>query len=122
MIKRIHSNLMFSHDLAATADFYEKAGFTIQASDDAVRIISGDFRLCFMDESKVQIESAAEAKPRGLGLFIYVEVDDVDAQYAMLQQNNIHSTPPKDWPWGRRECVVKDPDGYRIVFFASIKK
>jgi len=114
---------MFSHDLAATASFYEKCGFLVQKADDSVRIIYGDFRLCFMDEAKADIKTAAEPGPRGFGVFTYVEVNDVDEHYKLVKQNGIEkATEPKDWPWGRREFVVKDPDGYRTVFFAPIKK
>lgn len=27
------------------------------------------------------------------------------------------SSEPRDWPWGRREFVLRDPDGYKLVFF-----
>ena len=123
MIKRLHSTLMFSKDLAATAKFYEQCGFLVQKADDSVRIIYGDFRLCFMDEAKTTIKANSKGETKGVGVFTYVEVDNVDDHYEVCKQNGLeHMTEPKDWPWGRREFVVKDPDGYRTVFFAPIKK
>ena len=123
MIKRLHSTLMFSHDLAATASFYEKCGFLVQKAEDSVRIIYGDFRLCWMDESKTVIKVNVKGETKGVGVFTYVEVDNVDDHYEVCKQNGLEGmTEPKDWPWGRREFVVKDPDGYRTVFFASVKK
>ncbi len=114
---------MFSHDLAATASFYEKCGFLVQKAEDSVRIIYGDFRLCWMDESKTVIKVNVKGETKGVGVFTYVEVDNVDDHYEVCKQNGLEGmTEPKDWPWGRREFVVKDPDGYRTVFFASVKK
>jgi hypothetical protein len=30
------------------------------------------------------------------------------------------STEPKDWPWGQREFVVRDPDRYKPVFYLKL--
>lgn len=27
---------------------------------------------------------------------------------------------PRDWPWGNREFVLKDPDGYKLVFWHEL--
>ena len=122
-IKRIHSNLYFVNDLTRTAEFYEKLGFDIQKSDDAVRIKLGDFTLAFMDESKMQINKETGVNPKGIGIFTYVETDDVNAQYKFVKENGISpSGEPKDWPWGKREFAVKDPDGYKIIFYSSVNQ
>jgi len=42
----------------------------------------------------------------------------VDNYYQFVKIKNIHSTEPKTWPWGKREFVVKDPDGYKLVFYS----
>jgi len=121
MIKRLHSNLYFVKDLKQTADFYKKIGFDVMESGDAVRIKPGDFTLAFMDESKVQIDKEAGINPKGVGIFTYVEVDDVDEQYKLITGNGIDpSSEPTSWPWGKREFAVKDPDGYKIVFYSPI--
>ena len=123
MIKRLHSNLYFVKDLKQTADFYKKLGFDVMESGDAVRIKIGDFTLAFMDESKVQIDKEAGINPKGVGIFTYVEVDDVDEQYALIKENGITpSSEPTSWPWGKREFAVKDPDGYKIIFYSPITK
>ena len=118
MIKRLHSNLYFVGDIKQTADFYKKLGFNVTESEDSARIKLGDFTLAFMDESKVQIDKEVDMNPKGLGIFTYVEVDDVDAQYKLIKENGITpSSEPKDWPWGKREFAIKDPDGYKIIFY-----
>ncbi|MDD5099017.1 MAG: VOC family protein [Candidatus Colwellbacteria bacterium] len=122
MIKRLHSNLYFVKDIKNTAEFYRKLGFDVAESEDAVRIKPGDFTLVFMDESKVQIDKEAGVNPKGIGIFTYVEVDDVDEQFSSIKESGIvPSSEPKDWPWGKREFAVKDPDGYKIIFYSSIR-
>ncbi len=121
MIKRLHSNLFFVKDIKKTAEFYKKLGFEVSESEDAARIKIGDFTLAFMDESKVQIDKEAGMEPKGIGIFTYVETDDVDGQFKFIKENGITpSSEPKDWPWGKREFAVKDPDGYKIIFYSSI--
>jgi len=121
MIKRIHSTLFFCKDLGKTARFYETLGFTVSRTDDAIRITFGDYKLAFMDESKTMIKTDADAGPKGVGIYIYFEVDNVDAFYQTLKEKNIQtSSEPKDWPWGKREFAVRDPDGYKLIFFSNI--
>ena len=123
MIKRFHSNLFFVKDLERTAKFYQDLGFTIDKSSDTVRIKIGDFTLAFMDEAKVQIAKEAGLEPKGIGVFTYVKVEDVDVYFQSLKEKGIRtSSEPKDWPWGKREFAVKDPDGYKLVFFTPADK
>ncbi len=122
MIKRIHSNLFYSHDLKATADFYRKLGFEVQESADAARIKLGDFTLAFMDENTTEIKNESGMQPKGLGIFTYIEVDDVDAHFALVKEHGVEPrAEPKTWPWGKREFVVKDPDGYKLVFYSPAR-
>lgn len=122
MIKRLHSNLYYASDLEATEDFYARLGFGVQRSDDAVRVKLGDFTLAFIDENKTEIKNESGVKPKGTGIYTYVEVDDADEQFAMIRKNGIKPrTEPKTWPWGKREFVVKDPDGYKFVFYSVVK-
>lgn len=118
MIKRIHSTLFYSNNPEATFDFYQKLGFNAQKTEDGVRIKLGDFTLYFIDEHKTPIQNESGKTPKGLGIYTYVEVDDVDQYYTEIKANGISPrTEPKTWPWGKREFVVKDPDGYKLVFF-----
>ncbi|RJQ28551.1 VOC family protein [Candidatus Parcubacteria bacterium] len=123
MIKRFNSNLFYASDLEKTARFYEQLGFTPEKLEEVVRIKLGDFTLAFVDKDKTPIQKEANAEPKGLGFFVYVEVEDVDIYFQSLKQKGVHaSSEPRDWPWGKREFVVKDPDGYKLVFYSPIKK
>lgn len=121
-IKRIHSNLYFVSNLEKSAKFYTDLGFDIVRSDDTFRVKIGDFTLAFRDEKSVTIDKEAGMTPKGIGIFTYIEVADVDVQYAYIKKSDITpSGEPKDWPWGKREFAVKDPDGYKLVFYSPIK-
>lgn len=123
MIKRLHSTLFYASDLKKTAEFYKKLGFNVQEVEGAVRIKMGDFTLAFLDEDITPIKNESGAKPKGLGVFTYVEVEDVDAYFKLLKEKDIRtSSEPRDWPWGKREFVVRDPDGYKLVFYSPAKK
>ena len=122
MIKRVHSNFCLISNLNETADFYEKLGFDAVVEDDAVRIKLGDFTLCLMDESKVEIQNEVGDAPRGSGLYTYIEVENVDEYYDFVKNNGlVPSSKPKTWPWGKREFAIVDPDGYKLVFFSPVK-
>jgi uncharacterized glyoxalase superfamily protein PhnB len=122
-LKNVHSNLYFVSDVGRTAEFYKNLGFEVNVSNDTVRIKLNDFNLVFMDESQVQIKDEAGMSPKGIGFFTYIETKDVDAQYKTAINNGIKtSSEPNDWPWGKREFAVKDPDGYKMVFYSTIKK
>ncbi len=121
MIKRVHSTLFFSNDLEKTAQFYEQLGFLVQKSEDGLKIKLGNFTLAFVDENKVLIQKEAHAKPKGLGVFTYIEVGNVDEYFRSLKEKGIHtSSEPRDWPWGKREFAVKDPDGYKLIFYSPL--
>lgn len=52
---------------------------------------------------------------------IYLIVDDVDETYKELLEKGLKpSSEPRDWPWGNREFVIRDPDGYKLVFYREI--
>jgi len=122
MLKRFHSNLFYANDLGTTAQFYEQLGFTVGHADNTVRIKLGDFTLAFVDEKKTPIKKEAGAQPKGLGVFTYIEVENVDKYFIMLKERGVSlASEPRTWPWGKREFVVKDPDGYKLVFYSPAR-
>ncbi len=122
MIKRFHSNLFYARNLEETLGFYKKLGFNARMAEDGVRVELGDFKFVFIDENKTPIKNESGLQPKGLGIFTYVEVDDVDKYFAEIKKNGVEPrTEPKTWPWGKREFVVKDPDGYKLVFYTKVQ-
>jgi catechol 2,3-dioxygenase-like lactoylglutathione lyase family enzyme len=115
----------YGKDMAVTADFYETLGFTIDKREsDHVSVSLGQFWMDFHPqnkEDKPDFQQEAVLEPKGAGQFVYVEVDDVDAYYQHLVEQGLQpSSEPKDWPWGNREFAIRDPDGYKLVFFKRI--
>lgn len=103
--------------------FYKKLGFSTDESTDFYSEISlGSFKITLVnmrDEDEFAGDSLAGEK--GKGMYVYIHVDDVDAHYAKLVGEGFKPhTEPRDWPWGNREFVLKDPDGYKIVFWHKI--
>ena len=99
--------------------FYKKIGFDVLQSDDEHSVVAaGAFSLDLVsmrDERMFAKDSMAAEK--GLGMYVYIRVDSVDTTYARLAELGVLATKPKDWPWGNREIIVKDPDGYKLCFW-----
>lgn len=115
------TNLVFwVQDATLSVKFYRKLGFDVASEterDTTVRLRDFDIMLVTMrDEEEFNSDSLAGSK--GQGMYVYINVDDVDDKYVELTKLGI--TPrskPRDWPWGNREFVVKDPDGYKLCFW-----
>jgi uncharacterized glyoxalase superfamily protein PhnB len=97
----------------------------LSKSEDLVSIRLNWFVIQFLPIAKATgiFKAEAEAEPKGLGVFINITVEDVDEAYAFVTSKGMKpSSEPKDWPWGNREFVLRDPDGYKLVFMAKSKK
>jgi catechol 2,3-dioxygenase-like lactoylglutathione lyase family enzyme len=100
-------------DLDKAAEFYETIGFrrgkeepdrmTFYVNWFFVTLVAGD---------------QTEAPTKGAGVFLYVKVDDVkDFHEAVLSKGLEPEGEPERQPSGNRELVLRDPDGYNLVFF-----
>lgn len=86
-----------------------------------MRMIFGDFRLAFMDENKASIETDIDFGSKGVGIYFYFEVENIDVFFDSLKKTTIKTTgEPKDYSHGKREFTLHDPDGYKLVFFSNI--
>ena len=61
--------------------------------------------------------TAAAGSPSGW--LPYVQVEDVDAYHAELEDRGVEVGEIRDWPWGERSFRVADPDGYLWTFAGS---
>jgi uncharacterized glyoxalase superfamily protein PhnB len=111
-------------DTLETAKFYRELGFAITGeAKEKVSAALGEFQLDFYDEKTVQIKNEAGTKPKGLGIYININVESVDAYYQSLLDKGLKpSSSPRDWSWGNREFVIRDPDEYKLVFYEKLKK
>lgn len=117
---KITNLVLWTQDNTLSVKFYKKLGFEVIESNDNHSVVQlGDFRIILVsmrDEEEFGHDSLAAEK--GRGMYVYIQVDDVDEKFAELQAAGITpATEPRDWEWGNREFIVKDPDGYKLCFW-----
>jgi catechol 2,3-dioxygenase-like lactoylglutathione lyase family enzyme len=100
-------------DLAKAAEFYETIGFR-RGKEESDRVT---FYVNWFFVTLVA-QDGSEVPTKGAGHFLYVKVDDVEAFHkAALSKGLKPDGEPERKPSGNREFVLRDPDGYSLVFF-----
>ena len=128
MIKKIDILTLYVADHLKSSEFYESLGFKISHSGDDMAIVEiAGFKLWLVNqeaaEGNKEFEQDAFAKQKGAGLYIYINVDNIDGYYQGLVDKGYQpSNEPRDWPWGNREFVLRDPDRYKLCFYQQIVK
>lgn len=125
-LKSVSGVVAYVQDVAKTAEFYESLGFIVtEKTEDKVAVRLNWFWLEFHaagSEDKPEFQAEAQAEPKGSGTYLYFSVDNVDEVYNEVTAKGYKpSSEPKDWPWGNREFVLRDPDGYKLVLFQKLK-
>jgi predicted enzyme related to lactoylglutathione lyase len=103
-------------DLPREAEFYETIGFRRgkQESDRVTFYVNWFF-------VTLVAENQAEAPTKGAGVFLYIKVDDVEGFHkAVLSKGLKPAGEPERKPSGNREFVLRDPEGYNLVFFQKM--
>jgi len=121
-IKSVSGVTLYVKDLNKSAEFYETLGFDKRKdAENTVTIYSNWFWLTLVsppDEKKEEFKKEASLENRGAGIFLNLSVENVDEFYSEVLAKGLKpSSEPKDWPWGSREFVLRDPDGYKLVIF-----
>ena len=116
--------VLWVQDATLSYKFYKKLGFTVTSVTERDAAVScGMFEVMLVtmrDEAEFNSDSLASEK--GKGMYIYVSVDNVDVKYGELKKFGLElKAEPRDWPWGNREFVVSDPDGYKLCFWQKSK-
>lgn len=120
---KITSVLLWVTENKLSEKFYKKLGFEVTESTEGHSVVSlGGFDLQLVnmrDDDMFTKDSLAGEK--GKGMYIYINVSDVNAAHAKLVKDGIKPrTEPRNWDWGNREFIVKDPDGYKLCFWQKI--
>jgi catechol 2,3-dioxygenase-like lactoylglutathione lyase family enzyme len=120
---KITNILFWVQENKLSEKFYKKLGFKVLQSDDEHSMVSldgfGIDLVSMRDENKFARDSMSADK--GRGVYVYIRVDDVDATHRELAAKGVApATRPKDWQWGNREFILKDPDGYKLCFWQPI--
>lgn len=121
-LKALNSILLYCRDLKASAEFYRKLGLSLGREKMGVIPSSlGDLTIQLLDQNSAYFQQDAQRKDKGVGVFLEIEVENVDAYHSELIGKGLKpSSTPRDWPWGKREFAIKDPDGYRIVLYSPL--
>jgi len=111
---------LFVPSVPDSMGFYTRVlGFeTVSYQPDDYSIFrKGAIQIALQDESQLPDDHPLKPhnRPSGLGIEIVLEVDDVDADYARVQQQQWHiSDTLARRPWGLRDFRVIDPNGFYI--------
>ncbi|MBB3696033.1 VOC family protein [Flammeovirga yaeyamensis] len=102
-----------SLDLTKSIPFYQTLGLKliVKALPHYARFVCPDGNSTF---SLHQVEQL----PKGEGIYVYFECDDLDDQVHQLKQQGLQfEQEPVDQTWLWREARLKDPDGNQIILF-----
>ncbi len=122
---RFTSLILWVQENESSAKWYKKLGFDLVRSDDDKSIVRlGDFEIWLVNmHDDEQFAGDALTSVKGKGMYMYIAVDDIEETHQQFIANGIRPyTRPKDWPWGTREFIVKDPDGYKLCFWQERNK
>jgi catechol 2,3-dioxygenase-like lactoylglutathione lyase family enzyme len=121
-MKSVSGIVCYVEDAKKTAEFYEALGFEFKKREEnRVTIKLNWFWMDFLQidaELKSEFQKEANLENKGAGHYLYISVENVDEAYQDLISKGLKpSSEPRDWPWGNREFVIRDPDGYKLVIF-----
>ena len=106
-------------DLEESTEFYESVfGLDVrERSASKATFRTGECSLVVQADFDADTLAAFGMTPpgpdRGDGLVIVLDVEDVDAVHERaVDRGATVLTPPREVDWGRRLCLIEDPDGY----------
>lgn len=120
------TNLVFwAQDNTISEKFYKKVGFQVTESNDRQSVVRlGDLEIMLVSIRDEEIfQRDVFSGDKGRGMYIYIWTEDVDTTYKDLQEKGLSpASEPRDWEWGNREFVLKDPDSYKLCFWHEVTK
>ena len=115
-------------DIEASLAFYETLGFqVIRRWEDWVRLDRDGAELVLMGDAYVRSHDHyftpyLDRSPRGVGVEVTVEVEDVDAVYAAAVAAGLRMVKPiQDRAWKARDFRLADPDGFFIRVSSTLR-
>jgi catechol 2,3-dioxygenase-like lactoylglutathione lyase family enzyme len=112
VIKSISALVFNVKDLGRTKKFYEGLGFRFGTP-------KGDYLTAYINWFSVEFHPGKPAT-KDSGAHTQISVDDVDEFYEEVKSKGMKPEgEPEDTAMGRREFMLLDPDGYKLVFFTK---
>jgi catechol 2,3-dioxygenase-like lactoylglutathione lyase family enzyme len=120
---------LFVSDLARSRAWYEALGFrTVKAYGDWLMLALGDNVLDLQGDAHAvegphYFTPDIGRWPRGTGVEISIEVEDVDGLYERARALGVDVAKPiQDRPWKARDFRLADPDGYFLRFTTPLRR
>jgi predicted enzyme related to lactoylglutathione lyase len=117
-------------DLDKAVKFYkEQLGFRIVSEESEKDFVTLEFaeNSIMLEKDKLFKEALPELKEElsrnqyGVGMTIFIHVDDADRRYRDIKAKGVKIySKIATKPWGAREFVIKDPEGYMLNVHAHI--
>jgi catechol 2,3-dioxygenase-like lactoylglutathione lyase family enzyme len=112
----------YVEDLGRTAEFYERLGFRKGKEQPGRSTYYVNwFFMTFIaqdQEEDAELRREADLPAKGAGMSVHIKVDDIDAFHEEVRAAGMKPEgQPEKRPGGGREFVLRDPDGYKLVFF-----
>lgn len=112
----------YVQDIEKTTRFYENLGFRIGSQTaDSVTCYVNWFWVTFMaadSEADPGLLKEAQHSDKGAGQFLCIKVDDIDEFYqGVVAKGMKPEGEPIKRSSGNIEFTLRDPDGYKLVFF-----
>ena len=123
-VSSVSGFVLIVDDLDKTAKFYDKLGFRFGRREDDRLVVyvnwfSVDFVTVNKDDRPV-VQKEAGLSNRGAGVWFMISVLNVDEFHKeVIAAGYKPESQPEDRPTGRREFIMCDPDGYKLVFFTK---
>ena len=104
--------------LAESKSFYQQLGFELVFENEWYVLLQlNGQELAFMRPDLDFQKPMFQREYAGHGLWLTVELDDVDAAFEKAKANGIAiEFEPLDEPWGDRHFAVLDPNGVAVDF------
>jgi lactoylglutathione lyase len=119
---------LFVSDVERSIAFYRKLGFSVARRwEDWILMRRGATSLTLQGDAHAvagphYFTPEIGRFPRGTGVEISIQVDDVDAEHIRAQSANLNIIKPiQDRPWGARDFRVADPDGYFLRITSPLR-
>lgn len=122
-MKSVAGVICLVKNLQKSIEFYKALGFEFKKSvpDVSATAYLNWFWIELLLENRTvtsEFKDDLKVTKRGAGQYVHISVENIDEYHKYLLANGIKpSSEPKDYPWGSREFVIQDPDGYKLVFF-----
>ncbi|HSH43710.1 MAG TPA: VOC family protein [Arenicellales bacterium] len=111
----LSNTILYCRRWAETVEFYRRVlGLPVSVEKDwfvEFQLTERSF-VSIADARRASIESAA-----GQGVTLTLQVNDVHAVRAELEESGVDPGPVKLHPWGALGFFCRDPEGYRLEFW-----